>query len=94
MASYTEAKKTTVKDIIDKYTVEHLDNYVRDTVKKVAVEKMDKQDTEQEVADAVFDCIKNNYSGNIIQAMMCQQVCPTSVLLVLRNEIISTLKQK
>ena len=39
-----------------------------------------------EVADAIFDCINENFINNN------GNVYPKSVLLVLRNEIITTLK--
>lgn len=92
MASYTDAKKITVKDLIDKYTGDTLDNYIRATIKDVAITKMTEGASAIEVADAVFDCIKKDYSGNAYMAAACQQICPTSVLLILRNEIIAGLK--
>ena len=36
MASYTDKKITTVEEIIDKFTQDTLDNYVRATVKSAA----------------------------------------------------------
>lgn len=92
MASYTEKKKTAVQELIDKYTADTLDNYVRATVKGAATAKMDEGASAIEVADAVFDCINNNFSGNETMASACQQICPKSVLLVLRNELITALK--
>lgn len=92
MASYTESKKQEVRDIIDKYTGDTLDGYIRNTVKNAALTQMVNGAEAVDVADAVFDCIKENYSGNQTEAMMCQQICPTSILLLLRNEIISALK--
>ena len=91
MASYTDAKKKTVEELIDTYA-NTLDNYVRDTVKKAGLAKMNEGASAIEVADAVFDCIDKNFSGNVVMAESCKQVCPKSVLLVLRNEIITALK--
>lgn len=92
MASYTETKKTAVQEIIDKYTADTLDNYVRATIKGAATAKMDEGASAIDVADAVFDCIDKSFSGNETMAAACQQICPKSVLLVLRNEIITALK--
>ena len=92
MASYTDKKKTTVTELIDKYTQDALDNYVRDTVKKVGIAKMDEGASAIDVADAVFDCINNKFTGDIYMATVCKQICPKNVLLVLRNEIITALK--
>lgn len=92
MASYAENKRKAVEELIDKYTADTLDNYVRATIKNVATAKMDEGVSETEIADAVFDCIDKNFSGDTHMAMACQQICPRSVLLVLRNEIITALK--
>ena len=86
MASYTDKKITTVEEIIDKFTQDTLDNYVRTTVKSAAKSKMKEGASATEVADAVFDCIDKNFAG------ACQQICPRTILYVLRNEIINTLK--
>lgn len=91
MASYTNAKKTIVEGLIDTYTKDTLDNYVRDTIKKAGIAKMDEGASAIEVADAVFDCVDKNFSGNAYMAAACKQICPKSVLLVLRNEIITAL---
>lgn len=91
MASYTETKKTTVKELIDKYTENTLDNYVRATIKDAGIAKMDEGASAIEVADAVFDCIDKNFAGDSCMAVACQQICPKSILLVLRNEIITAL---
>lgn len=92
MASYTDKKITTVEEIIDKFTQDTLDNYVRATVKSAAKSKMKEGVSATEVADAVFDCIDKNFAGDTYMAAACQQVCPRTVLYVLRNEIINTLK--
>lgn len=92
MASYTENKRKAVEELIDKYTANTLDNYVRVTIKGAATAKMDEKASAIEVADAVFDCINKSFSGNVVMAEMSKQICPTSVLLVLRNDIINTLK--
>lgn len=92
MASYTDKNKTTVKELIDKYTKDTLDNFIRATAKEAGIAKMDKGASAIEVADAVFDCINGNFSGDIYMAAACQQICPKNVLLVLRNEIIIALK--
>lgn len=92
MASYAENKRKAVGELIDKYTADTLDNYVRATIKDAATAKMDEGASAIEIADAVFDCIDKDYSGNAHMAMACQQICPKSVLLVLRNEIITVLK--
>ena len=91
MASYTDTKKKVVEGLIDAYA-ETLDNYARDTVKKAGLAKMNEGASAIDVADAVFDCIDKNFSGNAVMAASCQQICPKSVLLVLRNEIITALK--
>lgn len=90
--AYTEKQITSVNEVIDKYTSDTLDNYIRSSVKDVAKTKMTEGATNVEVADAVFDYISNNYSGDTTMAMMCKQICPKSVLLILRNDIIATLK--
>lgn len=92
MASYTDKKVTAVEEIIDKFTQDTLDNYVRATVKSAAKSKMTEGASATEVADAVFDCIDKNFAGDTYMATACQQVCPRTVLYVLRNEIINTLK--
>ena len=92
MASYTDKKITAVEEIIDKFTQGTLDNYVRATVKSAAKSKMKEGASAAEVADAVFDCIDKNFAGDTYMAAACQQVCPRTILYVLRNEIINTLK--
>jgi hypothetical protein len=92
MATYTEAKKTAVKELIDKYTADTLDNFVRATVKDAGMKKMDEGASAIEVADAVFDCMNTDFSGNAYMAAACQQICPRSILLVIRHEIIKALK--
>lgn len=92
MASYTENKKKAVQELIDKYTQDNLDNYVRATIKEAGVAKMNEGASAIEVADAVFDCIDKNFAGDAYMAAACKQICPKSILLVLRNEIITALK--
>lgn len=92
MASYTGKKITAVEEIIDKFTQDTLDNYVRATVKSAAKSKMKEGASATEVADTVFDCIDKNFAGDTYMAAACQQVCPRTILYVLRNEIINTLK--
>lgn len=92
MASYTDKKVTAVEEIIDKFTQDTLDNYVRAIVKSAAKSKMTEGASATEVADAVFDCIDKNFAGDTYMAAACQQVCSRTVLYVLRNEIINTLK--
>lgn len=92
MASYTDKIKETVKELIDEYTGESLDSYIRASVKDVAIEKMNEGASAIDVADAVFDYITQSHCGNETMAMMSQQICPKAILFVLRNEIISTLK--
>lgn len=92
MASYTDAKKTAVKELIDKYTKDTLDNYIRATIKEAGITKMNEGASAIEVADAIFDCINKSYVGNASMAIACNQICPKSILLVLRNEIITVLK--
>lgn len=90
--AYTEKQITSVSEVIDKYTGT-LDTYVQKTIKDVAKTKMTEGATDIEVADAVYDCINTSFCGNAVTAMMCQQICPKSVLLILRNEIIAALKK-
>ena len=92
MASYGDKKIKSVEEIIDKFTQDTLDNYVRATVKNAAKSKMKEGASATEVADAVFNCIDNNFAGDTHMAVACQQVCPRTVLYVLRNEIINILK--
>ena len=92
MASYTGKKITAVEEIIDKFTQDTLDNYVRATVKSAAKSKMKEGASATEVADAVFDCIDTNFARDTYMAAACQQICPKTILYVLRNEIINTLK--
>ena len=92
MASYTESKIKSVEEIIDKFTQDTLDNYVRATVKSAAKSKMKEGASATEVADAVFDCIDKNFAGDTYMAAACQQIYPRTILYVLRNEIINTLK--
>ena len=68
MASYTNDKKTIVVELIDAYTKDTLDNYVRASIKEVATTNMNKGASAIEVADAVFDYIDKNFSGSITQA--------------------------
>ena len=92
MASYTDAKKTNVKELIDKYTQDTLDNYVRAAIKDVGITKMNEGASAIEVADAIYDCMNKSFSGDAYMAAACKQICPKSILLVLRNEIITVLK--
>ena len=92
MASYTNEKKTIVTELIDTYTRDTLDNYVRASIKETATANMNKGASAIEVADAVFDYVDKNFSGNATMAAMSQQMCPKSILMVLRNEIITALK--
>ena len=92
MASYTDKKITAVEEIIDKFTQDTLDNYVRATVKNAAKSKRKEGASATNVADAVFDCINKNFAGDTYMAAACQQVCPRTVLYVLRNENINILK--
>ena len=90
MASYRYKEKA-VQELIDKYTQDNLDNYVRATIKEAGVAKMNEGASAIEVADAVFDCI-----DKILQVIAIWCACQTdlskSILLVLRNEIIAALK--
>lgn len=82
-----------VSELIDKYAGPHLDRYVIASVKNKAQEALaDSKHTAQSVADAVFDFINDNHSGDPIMAAMCQQVCPKTILYILRNDIIAALK--
>lgn len=92
MASYTETKRKTVEELIDKYTAGTLDIYVRATIKDAATTKMDEGASAISVADAVFDCIDKEFSGDSCMATVCRQICPKNVLLVLRSELITALK--
>lgn len=92
MASYTDKNKTAVKELIDKYTQDNLDSYIRATIKDAGVAKMDEGASAIEVADAIFDCISKSFTGDVNMAASCKQICPKNILLVLRNEIIKTLK--
>ena len=92
MVSYTIEKKAIVEGLIDTYTKDTLDNYVRASIKQAGLAKMNEGASAIEVADAIFDYISNNFSGSITMAACCQQMCPKSILLVLRNEIITALK--
>ena len=93
MSSYTTTQIENVKEVIDKYTSNTLDNYIISTVHQIATETMKKGASVIEVADAVFDYLHTYHCGNITNAMMCKQICPKNVLLVLRNDIIVILKQ-
>ena len=92
MASYTDNKIKAVEEIIDKFAQNTLDNYVRATIKGAAKSKMKEGASATDVADAVFDCINKNFSGDEYMATACQQVFPRSFLYVLRNEIIKAIK--
>ncbi len=91
MASYTDTMQTAVKEVIDKYTADTLDNFVRATIKDAGMKKMNEGASAIEVADAVFDCMNADFSGDSYMAAACQQICPRSILLIIRNEIIKTL---
>lgn len=92
MASYADTKKKAVQELIDKYTKDTLGNYERETIKNAANAKMNEGASAIEVADAVFDCANKDFSGDVVMAAACRNMCPKSILLVLRNEIISALK--
>ena len=94
MASYTKQKMETISKTIDDYTQDTLDNYMRASIKKVATDKMSAGAEAVEVADAVFDYISKECSGDDVMALACLQICPKSVLYILRNEIITALKKK
>lgn len=91
MASYTNDKKAIVIELIDTYTRDTLDNYARASVREVALSTMNKGLSAIEVADSVFDYIETNHCGNVTMAAACKQICPKSVLMVLRNEIIKAI---
>jgi hypothetical protein len=91
--TYSEAKASKIEELIDTYTKDTLDSFVRLDIKQKAVSKMKESGvTEVDVADTVFDYIYKNYSSNETFASMCQQICPKSRLLVLRSDIIKELK--
>ena len=92
MASYSTNKIQTVEEIIDKFTQDTLDVYARATVKNAAKSKMKEGASAIDVADAVFDCLNKNFSGTSTEAVICHQICPKTVLCILRNEIIKKLK--
>jgi len=92
MTSYTDTMKKAVQGVIDKYTADTLDNFVRATIKDAGMKKMDEGASAIEVADAVFDCMSADFSGNAYMAAACQQICPRSILLLIRHEIVKTLK--
>lgn len=93
MTSYTDEQKKNVEEIIDKYTEDTLGNYERYVIKNVANTKMNEGASVIDVADAVFDCACRDFSGDIFMAASCKNICPKSILLILRNDIISVLKK-
>lgn len=92
MASYSNDTINKIKEIIDKHTKDSLDNYVRDSIKIIAANKMGETASAIDVADAVFDYIRDNFTGDTYMALACKQICPKETLFMLRNEIIATLK--
>lgn len=92
--SYNKEKIDAVNSLIDLYTKNTLDNFIRDSVKKAAKEKMDAKAEAVEVANAVFDYIDKVCSGNDVMALACKQICPKTILYILRNEIITALNKK
>ncbi len=92
--SYSKEKIDAVNKLIDSYTENTLDNYTRDSIKKAAKDKMDDKASAIDVADAVFDYITKVCSGDDVMALACKQICPKTILYVLRNEIITALNKK
>ena len=90
--AYTDKKKASVKEVIEQYTNEYLERYTQADVIKKATDAMDANKTAIEVADAVYDYVYANNSDNIVISTALQQCMPKDVLLVLRQEIIKTLK--
>ena len=90
--SYTETNKKDVCNMIDSYTADTLDEYIRLSAKKVATDSMEYGHEPIKVADSVFDFLNNGFSGNVVMAATCKQICPKNILLVLRNDIINKLK--
>ena len=92
--SYSKEKIDAVINLIDSYTGDTLDNYIRDSIKKTAKDKMDNKASAVEVANAVFDYITDVCSGDDVMALACKQICPKTILYILRNEIITALNKK
>lgn len=82
-----------VSEIIDTYTRQYLDTTIRQGAKDIAKKELSQKGfTGQKVADAVFDYINEGYSGSATMAAICQQVCPKTILYVMRGDIMATLK--
>lgn len=93
MANKTPTDIEKVSELIDKYTEEYLDSYIRATAKEKAGKALKTNGhTPETVADTVFDYIHNNHSGNAVMANICQQICPKPILYLMRNDIIAALK--
>ena len=92
--SYSKEKIDAVNNLIDSYTGDTLDNYIRDSIKKTAKDKMDIKASAVEVANAVFDYITDVCAGDDVMALACKQICPKTILYILRNEIITALNKK
>ena len=90
--AYSKAKKDSVIEIIEQYTNEYLERYTQADVIKKATDAMDDSKTAIQVADAVYDYVYANNIDNIVISTALQQCMPKDVLLVLRQEIIKTLK--
>ena len=90
--SYTDQKKASVVEAIERFTGEYLERYTQADVIKQATDAMDDNKTAIEVADAVYDYVYANNCDNIVISTALPQCMPKDILLVLRQEIISILK--
>lgn len=91
MAQKTDAEK--ISELLDNYLGNNMDICTLNSVKEKANEALNtKGHTAQTVADVVFDYVHDNFSGDAAASACCQQVCPKTILYVLRNEIIAALK--
>jgi hypothetical protein len=90
--AYTNQKKTSVKEVIERYTNDYLDRYTQADVIKQAEDAMNDSKTAIEVANAVYDYIYANNCSNIVISTALQQCMPKDVLIILRQDIIGILK--
>jgi hypothetical protein len=90
--AYTNQKKTSVKEAIERYTNDYLDRYTQADVIKQAEDAMNDSKTAIEVANAVYDYVYANNCSNIVISTALQQCMHKSVLIILRQDIIGILK--
>lgn len=90
--AYTNKQKTDVTSVIENYTSNYLERFTQADVIKQAINAMNDNKTDIQVADAVYDYLYTHNKADITISTALQQCMPGDVMLILRQEILNTLK--